>query len=67
MEKVVKIQGHFLELKNETKCTGFIQDGVNFFHHIKIGLVISVFNSCPPPWDSGQLSSRESLTNITAA
>lgn len=67
VKNIIQIQGNFLELQNLTNYTGFIQDSIDFFHHIKICLVVSVFYSCPPPWDSGQLSSRESLTNITTA
>jgi len=30
--------------------TGFIDDSINLLHHVKIGLIVGVFDSGASPW-----------------
>lgn len=46
--------------------TWFIDDSVDLLHHIKVGLVVSVFDSGASPWHHRQLACRELFTNIGA-
>lgn len=47
--------------------TWFIDDGINLLHHVKIGLIVGVFDAGASPWNHWQLACRELLTNISAA
>lgn len=59
---------YFHSLKDTLKIpTWFINDGINLFNHIKIGLIVGVFHPSPSPRHHWQLSSGKLVTHIGAS
>lgn len=47
-------------------CTWFVYNGIYLLNHVKICLIIGVFNTSPPPWYIGQLTCGQRVAYITS-
>lgn len=57
----------FAAIKKAVVRTRFVQNGVYLLDHIEICLIIGVFNTSPPPWDIGQLTCWQCISNIASS
>lgn len=52
-------------IKQLVVFTRFVQNGIDFLYHVKISLIVGVFNTSPSPWDIRQLTCGQHISNVT--